>query len=280
MSGQHQTRALCEVMETSASGYYAWQQRQGCPSRREASNRLLLANIHKSFKDSGRTYGSPRITRELRQNGALVGHNRVARLMRLEALQGRQKQRFRIRTTDSRHDQPIAPNLLAGQTSPAKPDQVWVSDITYVDTEQGWLYVAGVMDRCTRRVVGWSMSESLDATLPLKALQMALNRRRPSAGLLHHSDRGVQYASALYRQVLSKYGLIASMSRKANCYDNAAMESFWSTLKMELVYRGNFVTRDQARLAIFNYIEGFYNRRRLHSSLGFKSPLDYESSLN
>ncbi len=157
---------------------------------------------------------------------------------------------------------------------------MWVSDITYVETDEGWLYVAGVLDRYSRSVVGWAMGSSLDTSLPLAALNMALGRRRPTPGLIHHSDRGVQYASAAYRGVLAHHGLIASMSRKANCYDNAAMEAFWSTLKHELVYRRRFATRAEARSAIFDYIEAFYNRSRLHSSLGYKSPLDYESILN
>jgi len=200
--------------------------------------------------------------------------------MREAGLVGRQRRRYRVRTTDSRHGEPIAPNRLAKQPTPLTPNQVWVSDLTYIPTGEGWLYLAGVLDRCSRSVVGWAMGSNLDASLPLAALNMALGRRRPTPGLIHHSDRGVQYASAAYRDALARHGVIASMSRKANCYDNAAMESFWSTLKHELVYRRHFVTRAQARTAIFDYIETFYNRSRLHSSLGYKSPLDYESNLN
>lgn len=200
--------------------------------------------------------------------------------MREAGLVGRQRRRYRVRTTDSRHGEPIAPNRLAAQPPPAKPDQVWVSDLTYVSTGEGWLYVAGVLDRCSRSVVGWALGSDLDTRLPLAALQMALSRRRPAPGLIHHSDRGVQYASAAYRAALTDHGLVASMSRKANCYDNAAMEAFWSTLKQELVYRRRFATRAEARTAIFAYIEGFYNRRRLHSALGYQSPLDYEAHLN
>jgi transposase InsO family protein len=185
-----------------------------------------------------------------------------------------------MRTTDSRHDQPIAPNHLALAPAPTKADQIWVAEITCVETPQGWLYLAGVLDLYSRRLIGWAMGLSMETALPLAALHMALRQRRPSPGLLHHSDRGYQYASAAYRKTLADHGCVASMSRKGNCYDNATMESFWSTLKHELVYRCNWDTRDQATTAIFDYIEGFYNRTRLHSALGYQSPLDYESNLN
>lgn len=197
----------------------------------------------------------------------------------VNGLQGRQARRYRVHTTDSRHNDPIAPNLLA-KTTPTQTDQVWVTDITYVETAEGWLYLAGVLDLYSRRLIGWAMGSSLETALPLAALQMALRQRRPASGVLHHSDRGSQYASSDYRRVLVKHGCIASMSRRGNCYDNATMESFWSTLKHELVYRRRFATRDEATTAIFDYIESFYNRTRLHSSLGFKSPLAYESNLN
>jgi transposase InsO family protein len=200
--------------------------------------------------------------------------------MREGQLQGRTRRRYRIRTTDSNHAEPIAPNLLGTMAAPSQPDRVWVTDITYVQTDEGWLYVAGVLDLCTRRLIGWAMGSSLDTALPLAALLMAIRRRKPASGLLHHSDRGVQYASGDYRACLAAHRITASMSRKANCYDNATMESFWSTLKNELIHRHRFATRADASLALFDYIETFYNRRRLHSSLGFKSPLDYESSLS
>ena len=209
-----------------------------------------------------------------------MGRNRIARLMRSAGLQGRQKRRYRVRTTDSRHDQPIAPNRLAEAPEPTQPNQIWVTDMTYIETGEGWLYLAGVLDLYSRRLVGWSMGSSMETSLPLAALTMAVRQRRPVGQVLHHSDRGCQYASTSYRQSLAHYNCIASMSRKGNCYDNAAMESFWSTLKHELVYRRKFITRAEATTAIFDYIEGFYNRTRLHSALGFKSPLDYESSLN
>ena len=187
---------------------------------------------------------------------------------------------YTLCTTDSRHSQPIAPNRLATPPAPTKPNQVWVSDLIYVPTDEGWLYLAGVPDRFSRCLVGWAMGSSLDTAVPLAALLMALRQRKPAAGLIHYSDRGVQYASAQYRSALAAHGLIASMSRKGNCYDNAAMESFRSSLKNKLVYRCHLTTRAQARIAIFDYIEAFYNRSRRHSSLGYQSPLDFESTLN
>jgi putative transposase len=271
-------QTLCRLFEVSRSGYYQW--RAGLPSahaRRDAALRQEIAVIH--ARNRG-VYGSPRVTRELQAQGQRIGRKRVARLMREAGLRGRQRRRYRVRTTDSRHGNPIAPNRLVGQLHPTKPDQVWVADLTYVRTGEGWLYVAGIMDRVTRRLVGWAMSASLDTALPLAALQMALQQRRPARGLIHHSDRGCQYASDDYSRCLRQHGLVASMSRRANCYDNAAMEAFWSTLKTELVYRHRFATRAQARLLLFEYIEAFYNRRRRHSSLGYVSPLDYESNLS
>jgi transposase InsO family protein len=229
---------------------------------------------------SRQTYGSPRITAALRAGGELVGCNRIARLMHVAGLQGRQKRRYRVRTTDSRHDQPIAPNHLAIAPAPTQPNQIWVTDMTYIETGEGWLYLAGVLDLYSRRLIGWAMAATMETTLPLAALNMALRQRQPVGQVLHHSDRGSQYASAAYRQALADNACTASMSRKGNCYDNATMESFWSTLKHELVYRRRFNTRSDATTAIFDYIESFYNRTRLHSALGFKSPLDYETSLN
>lgn len=200
--------------------------------------------------------------------------------MREAGLAGRQPRRFRVRTTDSAHGLPIAPNRLLASASPPQSDRVWVSDITYVGTIEGWLYLAAVMDLCSRRIVGWAMGTSLEESLVLTALQMALHNRQPASGLIIHSDRGSQYAGRAYRQLLAQHGLLASMSRRANCYDNAAMESFWSSLKMECLYRQRFATHSEARQAIFRYIETFYNTRRLHSALGYRSPLDYESVCN
>lgn len=278
MSGEYPIKALCLTLTVSRSGYYAWTQATG--SARSWRDRALREKIALVHQQSRETYGSPRVTIELRIQGEQVGRHRVARLMRLAGLRGRQRRRYRIVTTDSRHSHPIAPNRLASLPAPTKPDQIWVSDLTYVPTDEGWLYLAGVLDRCSRRLVGWAMGATLDTAVPLAALHMALRQRKPAGGLIHHSDRGVQYASGEYRAALAAHGLVASMSRKGNCYDNAAMEAFWSTLKNELVHRRRFATRAEARTAIFDYIEVFYNRSRRHSSLGFQSPLDYESNLN
>lgn len=278
MSDKHSIKNMCATLGVSRSGYYQWKNAGQSP-RAQQTNRLKTL-IENEYAKSRRTYGSTRITRALRNGGETVGYNRIARLMRSAGLQGRQKRRYRVRTTDSRHDQPIAPNHLAVAPAPTKPDQIWVTDITYIETGEGWLYLAGVLDLYSRRLIGWAMGPGMETSLPLAALNMALKQRRPVGQVLHHSDRGCQYASATYRQALAANGCIASMSRKGNCYDNATMESFWSTLKHELVYRRKFMTRKEATTAIFDYIEGFYNRTRLHSALGFKSPLDYESSLN
>lgn len=278
MSDEYPIKLLCVVFAVSRSGYYTWLQSNG--SVRACRDDQLRAKIAAAHQQSRGTYGSPRITAELRAQNEPVGRHRVARLMREAGLRGRQKRRYRVRTTDSAHAHPIAPNLLATLPAPTKPDQVWVSDLTYVPTDEGWLYLAGVLDRFSRYLVGWAMGSTLETAVPLAALTMALQRRKPARGLIHHSDRGVQYASADYRLTLAHHGLVASMSRKGNCYDNASMEAFWSTLKNELVYRRHFATRDQARTAIFDYIEVFYNRSRRHSSLGYQSPLDYETSLN
>lgn len=278
MNDVHTVKDLCELFEVSRSGYYEWRKQEA--SLREQQDTALKGQIAAIHAESRGTYGSPRVTEELRAKGARIGRHRVARLMRATGLQGRHRRRFRVVTTDSRHSEPIAPNHLAKIEVPQQPDRVWVSDITYVPTAEGWLYLAGVMDRCSRFLVGWAMGDSLEASLPIAAMQMALRRRRPPPGLLHHSDRGVQYASAPYRSLLADHRVIASMSRKGNCYDNAAMEAFWSTLKNELIYRRQFATRAAARTAIFDYIEGFYNRSRRHSSLGYKSPLAFESNLN
>lgn len=278
MSSDYPIQKLCATFEVSRSGYYSW--RQAKDSLRVQRDRELQAQIATIHARSRGTYGSPRVTVELGEQGERVGHNRVARLMRTTGLQGRQKRRYRVKTTDSRHAEPIAPNHLGAIAPPQRADRVWVSDITYIPTGEGWLYLAGVLDRCSRYLVGWAMGESLDASLPITAMRMALEQRCPPPGLLHHSDRGVQYASAPYRVLLADYRVIASMSRKGNCYDNAVMEAFWSTLKNELIYRRVFATRAEARTAIFDYIEGFYNRSRRHSALGYKSPLAYESNLN
>lgn len=278
MSSQHPIETLCAVLEVSRSGFYAWQRQPR--SARAVADELLRDKIQALHTASRGTYGSPRIKLALDDAGPPVGRNRVARLMREANLQGRTHRRYRVVTTDSHHTEPIAPNRLAEAPPPTKPNEIWVTDITYVPTDEGWLYVAGVLDLFSRRLIGWAMGSTLETALPLAALHMAVRQRQPAAGLLHHSDRGVQYASGDYRACLTANRFVASMSRKGNCYDNATMEAFWSTLKNELVHRRHFVTRAAATTAIFDYIESFYNRSRMHSALGYQSPLDYESNLN
>jgi putative transposase len=280
MKREHPVRVLCAAMEVSTSGYYGWHRRQSQPAPRTQVNQRLREDIVRIHQASHQTYGAPRIQAQLRREGCRHGRNRIARLMRQVHLRGRQKGRFRVVTTDSRHDQPIAPNRLAQWLPPAGPNQVWQADITYIPTGEGWLYLAALLDRYSRRIVGWAMSERLDTALVMGAWNMAVSHRQPPAGLLFHSDRGVQYASAACREALGMAQAVASMSRKGNCYDNAMMESFWSTLKMELVYRQSFATRQQAREAIFVYIETFYNRQRLHSALGYATPAGFENQNN
>jgi len=272
--------SLCRTLEVSTSGYYDWHQRQDCPGPRALENQTLSREIGLIHTQSRRTYGSPRVMHELRKKGRRHGRHRIARLMKQEGLSGRQKGRHRVQTTDSNHDHPIAPNRLAEAPKATAPNQLWVADITYIETSEGWLYLAGVLDLYSRKIVGWAMSERIDTTLVLKALDMALVHRAPPANLLFHSDRAVQYASGDFRHALGQASLTPSMSRKGNCYDNASMESFWSTLKLELVYRCLFLTRAHARAEIFDYIEVFYNRTRTHSALNFKSPVDFETLNN
>ena len=280
MKNDHAILRLCQELQVSPSGYYDWQSRRICPGPRAVQDQGLVREIQSIHARSRQTYGAPRIQRELREQGRPHGRNRIARLMKQKNLRGRQKGRYRVQTTDSNHDQPIAPNRLALTPNATKPNQIWVADITYIQTKEGWLYLAAILDLYSRRIVGWAMSERIDTELVLKALAMALLHRSPPPNLLFHSDRGVQYASADYRHALSQAGLIASMSRKGNCYDNAAIESFWSTLKLELIYRRSFDTRVHAQSEIFDYIETFYNRERSHSALDYRSPVDFELQNN
>ncbi len=276
MSGQRYKVAwLCEALLVSRSGYYDWKERRRQPGPRHVQNIVLRERIRQEFARSRRTYGSPRLAQAL---GCPGRRNRIARLMRQERLFARQRSKYRAATTDSRHGGPIAPNRVRDLTI-KHPNQVWVTDATGVLTGQGWLYLVAVLDVFSRRVVGWAMSPILDAPLASAALCMALRQRRPAARLIVHSDRGTQFASAAYRQLLAQHGLVASMSRPANCYDNAFIESFWSSLKYELVYHRRFATYAQARTAIFDYIETFYNRTRMHSSLAYLSPINFESKL-
>ncbi len=280
MKMDYPVRRLCLYLKVSPSGFYNWEQRQVHPCARALENQSLSQEIDQIHTRSRKTYGAPRVEKELRKKGRCHGRNRVARLMKEKGLCGRQKGRYRVQTTDSNHDEPIAPNRLAEAPRATAPNQLWVADITYIETKEGWLYLAAILDLYSRKIVGWAMSERIDTVLVLNALAMALLHRCPPAMLLFHTDRGVQYASGDYRQALGNAGLVASMSRRGNCYDNATMESFWATLKLELVYRCRFDTRAQARTQIFDYIESFYNRQRAHSALNYQSPVDFENQNN
>jgi transposase InsO family protein len=278
LAGQFPLQALCWALPVQRSGFYRWRKPE--PGRRQRANQELLQSIRQAHRDSRATYGSPRITRQLQRQNIVCGKNRVARLMRQHQIRARQKRPFRPRTTDSRHFGAIAPNRLKTLHLASQPDRAWVADITYVWTLAGWVYLAAVMDLCSRKIVGWSISQSLEASLVQEALKQALVVRRPAPGLLHHSDRGIQYASSAFRALLLTYKIIPSMSAQGNCYDNAAMESFWSTLKSELIAGQLFRDLAELRRAVFEYIETFYNRKRLHSALGYQSPVEFEQQLN
>jgi putative transposase len=271
-ASEYPVTMLCRVLGLARSGYYAWRVRSH--SARQKRDQQLISQIRTIFTDSHRTYGSPRVHAQLQAQGIRCARKRVARLMRHAQLQARPRRRS-VRTTDSRHSEPIAPNLLARTFQAEAPNRVWVCDITYLATREGWLYLAVVLDLFGRRVVGWSMQPTLERSLVLAALEHALQRRRPPPGLLHHSDRGSQYASGEYQALLAKTQMRGSMSRKGNCWDNAAMESFFATLKAELPV-SVFDSHAAARSAVFDYIERFYNRVRLHSTLGYRSPMAYE----
>ena len=272
---QYPVRELCLALEVTRSGYYAW--RRGQETAREAANRLLTEEIRRVHRQKKGRYGSPRITEQLRRDGHRCNHKRVERLMRKHGLKGCSSRRRRVCTTDSEHDHPVAPNLLLNRPAPSRPNEVWVADITYVLTAEGWLFLAAVMDLYSRQILGWSVWENLQAGGPIQALKRALVRREHPQGTIHHSDRGVQYACQAYRQELRAAGLVASMSRKGNCYDNAAMEAFWSTLKREAMAECRTWSKDRVRRELFEYIESDYNRSRLHSSLGYQSPVDFEN---
>ena len=265
----------CQVLAVSRSGYYAWRKRK--PSATAVRRQKLAEKIRTVHRGNRRVYGSPRVCEALHQQGEQVCENTVAKVMRIEDIRAKTKRKFTPRTTDSAHHQPVAENVLDRQFVADAPNQKWVTDITYIPTDEGWLYLAGVLDLFSRMVVGWSMADHMETQLVNDALSMALDRRHPGEGLLHHSDQGVQYASDDYTHRLSQRGITMSMSRKGNCWDNAVMESFWGTLKTELVNHQRFATRDEARVAIFEYIEVFYNRVRLHSTLGYQSPEAFEA---
>lgn len=270
---RHSVAALCRVLQVSRQGYYAWRVR--APSYRAQQDGQLETLIRCIHASSRRTYGAPRVHDELRDHGIRVAKKRVARLMRRAQLVGRRRRRF-VRTTDSRHNFRAAPNLLQRDFRPQAANRVWAADITYIPTRAGWLFLAVIIDLHSRRVIGWAIQNFLDRRLSLHALQMALRSRRPAAGLVHHSDRGAQYACDDYRSALIEAGAVSSMSRKGDCWDNAVVESFFSTLKTELIHEQDFVTQEQGRAAVAEYIDGFYNCRRKHSTLGFVAPIEYE----
>jgi putative transposase len=258
-------RLMCAVLEVSPAGYYAWRERP--VSERTKSNATLLAAIRQVHQDSSGRYGSPRVHAVLRRQGRGTSRGRIARTMRRHGIRAIMAPPRRVRTTDSRHDLPIAPNLVARDFIAPAPNRVWLADITYIPTAEGWLYLAAVMDLFSRKIVGWAMRDHMQVELASAALMMAVQQQRPQAGLIHHSDRGVQYASHAYRDALTSVGITASMSRKADCYDNAPMESFFHTLKTELVHHRQYQTRAEAQRDIFAFIEGFYNRASEHPSV-------------
>lgn len=271
--GEFEVTIMCRVLGVSVSGYYAWRKRS--PSARAQANAALVEQIRAVHRASRQTYGSPRVHAALRQQGIGCNHKRVARLMRSHGIRGCDRRKRRPVTTQSRHAYPVAANLLARDFSADAPNRKWLADISYIDTLEGFLYLASLEDVFSRKIVGWAMDERMETALVQRALHMALAQRQPQAGLLHHSDQGSQFASDAYRALLAQHHVIVSMSRTGNCYDNAMKESFFATLKTECASQP-FATRAQARTAVFEYIEGFYNRQRLHSALGYLSPVQFE----
>jgi transposase InsO family protein len=278
--GEHPIRRLCQVLGVSRAGYYAWHRRQHQgPGPRAAADRALAQTIQQMHRASQARYGSPRIHAELHAAGVRCSRKRVARLMREQQLAGKRRRRFRVGTTTARSDEPVAPNQLARQFRVAAigaPDRVWAADYTFVPTREGFLYLAVVLDLYSRRVVGWAMRHTQDHRLVLDALAMAVGQRQPGPGLVHHSDRGRQYASTVYQAELTRRGMRASMSRVGECWDNAVVESFFATLKTEVVEGADWPTREAARQGLFGYLEVWYNRQRRHSTLGYLSPVDFE----
>ena len=266
-------KKMCQALKVSPSGYYAWLKRG--ESRRDKENRILLFHIKTAYENSRRSYGSPRITAELNDKRINCGGNRVARIMRVNGIAAKSKRKFKP-SVNSKHNLPIYENLIGQNFKSDLPNRVWVSDITYIPTGQGWLYLAAVLDLYSRQIVGLSMSNRMTGEITADALSQAICRRSPQQGLICHSDRGSQYASREYQELLSSKGFLCSMSGKGNCYDNACMESFFHTMKTELVYFEKFNTRSEAKSKIFEYIEVFYNRQRRHSYLGYRSPVDFE----
>jgi putative transposase len=274
----YEVKMMCRSLKVSRAGYYRWLKRPVSPA--ELRRKELIQRIRLAHEESRGIYGSPRVHAELLEQEVKVCVNTVAKLMKEAGIRSKIRRRFVVATTDSGHGRPVMKNLLNQQFQAALPNQKWCCDITYIPTGEGYLFLAAVLDLCSRKIVGWSMAEHLRSELCMDALQMAIASRRPDAGLLHHSDRGMQYASESYMDMLEVLGIQASMSRTGNCYDNAVMESFFHTLKAELVDHANYRSREQARQSIFEYIEVFYNRRRRHSAIGYKSPEEFETSLN
>jgi putative transposase len=275
----HAVARLCRAIGASVSGFYAWLRAIPAGQNRAEAEAELRGHIGRIFTARHRIYGAPRVRAELRREGRPHSRRRVARLMREMGLAARRGRRRTPRTTDSRHDLPVAPNLLGRRFAADRPDAVWLADISYLPTGEGWLYLAALEDMATREVVGWSMADHLRAGLCVDALVMALQRCQPPRGLVHHSDRGVQYAAEPYRRVLERHGITQSMSRKGDCLDNAPMESFFASLKTEHVHHVRFRTRAEAKAAVFDYVEVFYNRQRLHSALGYRTPAEARASL-
>jgi transposase InsO family protein len=265
-------RLLCTVLGVARSWFHDWRAGNHAAAASSSAEADLVSQIRGIFQDSGERYGAPRIHAELRSQGIRIARKRVARLMRENRIRPPRRKKRPPITTDSRHDYGIAPNLLQRAFEAERPNAIWLADITYVATDEGWLYLAAVKDMATREIVGWSMADHLKSSLCENALRMAIQHHAPPAGLIHHSDRGVQYACGSYRRILDRHEIRASMSRKGDCLDNAPMESFFGSLKTELVYRTRFRTRQEAKAALFEYIEIFYNRRRRHSGIGYRTP--------
>lgn len=274
---QFPVAVLCGVLRVSRSGFYSWQRRE--PSGTQYRRQCLTEQIQEIHQESDRIYGSPKIHQELRARGIACDRKTVAKCMKTAGMRSKTVRSFRVKTTDSNHSYPIAKNLLNRNFQCSRNDEVWLTDITYIPTAEGWLYLAVVEDLFTREIIGWSMSEQMESRLVVDALQMALSRRQPKAGLIAHSDRGVQYASDHYQRILKQHGIICSMSRKGNCWDNAPMESFFASMKKEEVHHQHYQTRAEARQSLFHYIEVFYNRNRRHSAIGYQMPAKFAEAV-
>ena len=268
---------MCQIFKISRSGYYKWENKK--PGNINKENDMLLKKIQIIYDDNKGCYGSPRITKQLNKDGIKCGENRIAKIMRKNNVKAKTKKRFKI-TTNSKHNYPVAPNLLKRNFSASEINQKWVGDITYIYTKEGWLYLSAILDLCSRKIVGWSMSDRITKALTMKTLKNAIARRSIADEIILHSDRGSQYACHDFKNLLAENNFIQSMSGKGNCYDNAVMESFFKTLKSDLVYWEKYLTRDEAKKSIFEYIEVYYNQKRMHSSIGYMSPAEFESSMN